>query len=208
MGTKPAKEALQSLLKSGNISRAVYIDDVFAFQGEVDVEQALGWFSEALAKSSEKTLALVTVTYPVPDDDILRTEFREKWNHLSLEKKADVVNGLSEVLNSQLGKDKDMASKLKQLFPVEFDYREVSPSVWMKQKNQILADIPENSRVICLFDQDLSAESGFTDKGSLSGGGLLKDLVDSHDKSNLLCGILSHTIDSIKAEHNYRETFT
>lgn len=207
MGTELAKEAFQNLLDSGNISRAVYIDDVFAFQDEVDVEQVLGWFSQALTKSPEKTLALVSVVYPVPDDDIWRIQFREKWNQLNSDEKANVVNGLSDVLNSQLSKDKEVALRLRQLFPAEFPYFEVSPSVWMKQKNQILADIPENSRVICLFDQDLSAESGFTDTGAFSGGGLLKDLIDSHNESNLLCGILSHTIASIEAEYNYHENF-
>ena len=58
MGTKSAKEALQNLLNSGNISRAVYIDDVFAFRGEVDVEQALGWFSQALTKAPKKNTSV------------------------------------------------------------------------------------------------------------------------------------------------------
>jgi len=206
MAIEPAN-ALQSLLEAGNVHRAVYIDDVFAFRGEVDVEQALGWFSQALTKSEEKTLALVRVTYPVPDDDIWRIEFREKWDKLSTDERENVVNGLSDVLNSQLTKDKKAASELRQLFPAEFDYREISPSVWMSQKNQILADTPENSRVVCLFDQDLSAQTGFTSTGALSGGGLLKDLIDSDDEHNLLCGILSHTISSIEAEHDYHRTF-
>jgi hypothetical protein len=206
MATEPAK-TLQSLLEAGHISRAIYIDDVFAFQGEVDVEQVLGWFSQALVQSQEKTLGLITIPYPVPDDDIWRTAFREKWNHLNSDEKVKIINSLSGILNSQLSKDKEVASQLKDLFPAEFDYYEVSPSVWIKQKDQILADAPEDSRVICLFDQDLSAESGFTNTGAFSGGGLLKDLIDSHKETCLLCGILSHTIQSIEAEHDYHKIF-
>mgnify|MGYP001339236219 CR=1 FL=1 len=207
MALELAKDALKSLLESGNISRAVYVDDVFTFRGEADVEQILGWFAQALAKSQEKALSLVKVTYPVPDDDIWRTELRGKWGQFSVDERANIVEGLSEILNSQLTKDKQVASQLSQLFPAGFDYREISPSDWFAQRSHILADMPKSSRVICIFDQDLSAEASFTDKGTLSGGGLLKNLIDNYDQPNLLCGILSHTISSIEVEHNYHKTF-
>lgn len=202
-----AKEVLHSLLSLGNIARTVYIDDVFAYQDVVDTELAIGWFGRALAEFPDKALKLISVSYPVPDEDIWRVEFREKWEQLSSSDKTKIVDTLAETINPRLFKDKVAASQLKSLFPSEFDFREVSPSVWIKQKNQLLAGIPENSRIICLFDQDLSEESGFRDKGPSSGGGLLKDLVDDQNKLNLICGILSHTIPSIKDEHDYHEKF-
>ncbi len=68
MKTDAAKLALQRLLDASGISHVVYIDDVFAFQQEVDVEQAIGWFAQALSRSEERSLALVSVIYPVDDD--------------------------------------------------------------------------------------------------------------------------------------------
>ncbi len=206
MKTDAAKLALQRLLDASGISHVVYIDDVFAFQQEVDVEQAIGWFAQALSRSEERSLALVSVIYPV-DDDIWRSEFRSKWSQLNPNERMEIIVGLSGILNSQLTKDTEIASQLMKLFPTSFDYRQLSPSAWIEQKHVILAETSRDSRIICLFDQDLSAESGFAATGSQSGGGLLKDLMENRKDSTVLCGILSHTIPSIEHESDYYRTF-
>lgn len=205
--TTEAQKTLRDLLKSGNIGQAVYVDDIFAFNDAADVEQMIGWFTQALEKSQDQALALVKITYPVPDDDIWRTEFRTKWMQLESSDRTGVINGLIEILNSQLSKDRKVATILNDLFPEKFLFHEISPSTWLQQRDRILAETPKNTRLVCLFDQDLSAELGFTEIGARSGGGLLKELIEGQQDPSILCGILSHTIASIEAEHAHHGTF-
>lgn len=206
MAAKP-EFVLQSLLEVSGIGRVIYVDDVFAFRGDVEVEQAIGWFSQALRISPDRARELVSVTFPVSDEDTWRMEFREKWEEMDLTDRKNVTDDLSKILNSQLGRDEEVASQLRQLFPAEFDYHEVSPSFWVEQRKTLLADMPPNSRVVCLFDQDLSAEEGFSEKGPRSGGGLLKDLIAEDNENTCICAIFSHTIKTIDDEYDYHRAF-
>lgn len=207
MTNDAAAVALEQLIKAANISRTVYVDDIFAFQDDIEVEQAIGWFAQALAMSQDRSLALMQVTFRGPDDDIWRQEFRDKWERLTRDERIAITNGISGILNSQLKRDNVVASKLKQLFPSEFDYREVSPSSWNQNKHEMLADESDDSCIICLFDLDLSADSGFSSTGAMSGGGLLKELLASQRGSKVFCGIFSHTIASIEDEGDYLQEF-
>lgn len=200
------RKLFEQIFRPLNITTFVYVDDVFAFN-ELDVEKAIGWFADVLAKDSKQALELIAVPYPVPDEDIWKRDFRIKWANLPPKDQGNTIRKLKLLLNSQLETDTQVTQKIKRILPDNISYEALSPSKWQEKKRDLLANSSDNSKILCLFDQDLRHDLGFSEKGSLSGGGLLNEIVNGEHSAHVICGILSHTIPEIKDEIDYRKDF-
>lgn len=207
--TAKAASAIQNLLAQGRVQTVVYIDDLFTQQAPIGVEQIIGWFTQALAESKLRVLDIIDVTYPAPDDYIWQSELRNSWEKLSPLEQAEVASKIRDVLSIDGNEvsDKTYATHVRSLFPAKFDYREMPPSQWVKERDAILAELSEGKCMVFLFDQDLSADSGFTKSGTQSGMGLLQSLVTSVSPEKVVCGILSHIIPSVDDEYQFHLKF-
>ncbi len=200
------RELLEQIFTPLNIKTLVYVDDVFAFN-DLEVEKVVGWFADALAKDPQKATKIIAVPYPVPDEDIWKRDFRSKWANLPPGEQRNTIEQLKLLLNSQLEADTKVTQKIGKILPRHISYEAWSPSTWQEKKGDLLADSSDDSKILCLFDQDLRHDIGFREKGSLSGGGLLNEIVSGEHSTHVICGILSHTIPAIKDEINYRKDF-
>ena len=207
-GQTPAKTALSSLLSAYKITRFVYVDDYFANDPNEDVENIIGKFQHALENSQDDARKIVPLPWSVADEDIWKIELRNHWDAASNEEKLRINQSLSDLLNPRSEKDKIAIDGLQSLIEGLCEYRPIRPSEWNKQREQILAEVSEQGRALCLFDQDLSAETGFTSTGSFSGGGLVKELTeDSRSTHHIVCGIFTHKINAAEEEYDYQQTF-
>jgi hypothetical protein len=194
-----ARQAIGNILQVLKITRVVYIDDVF--EEKQSIAKIIGWFAEAYSKSPAETSTLVPeIPFGAPDE-VWRQELSTQWEKLNSDKRKEIIARLLEMCGNQLAADFEAASKMKGLFPRNANFTELSPSLWEQQKSLILGGASTETRILCLFDQDLSEGSGFTSSGARSGIGLLQDVVNRDVvRSSVICGLVTHTITSLESE--------
>lgn len=191
---KLAKQAIETILQELSITQVVYVDDVFAEKQNVGT--VIGWFAEALQKAPDEVRKLaVGIPFDAPYE-VWSRALQERWHQLDADRRKEIAVRLSEILNTPLAQDVQLASELRKFFPEGMPFLELSPSAWLENEKVILANASAESRALCLFDQDLSYADGFTSTGSRSGIGLLRNVAS--DK--VVCGLLTHTIVSIEDE--------
>jgi len=197
-GLRLARQAVSELLKVRGVTEVVYVDDVF--QKRHEIGKVIGWFANAYRKAPDETQALMPETPFDAEDNVWRQELRRRWVGLGTEEQTTKAIELSRILGTPLAEDTVAAQKLASVFPRKLTPSELSPSEWEDRKGEILARASDESRVLCLFDQDLSEAEGFASDGPRSGIGLLRDATENYADINIICGLLTHTISSLEGE--------
>lgn len=184
-----AKNFLAKIFEELHIKVFICIDDVYALkEGH---ELAIGWFDKALeANLHNKCIELLSeVPFDGPDE-IWKRKLGEIWDTFEEEKKTSIFRDLGQLVGfSNLDRDLERATALKELIPDGVEFRELSPDAWKNDKESIISQASEDNRILCLFDQELKYGS------IIPGGGisLLKDQQLSQ-KNTIVCGLYSHLI--------------
>ena len=190
------KDAIGRILTSLKISKVIYIDDIF--EAGQDVERVIGWFSVAFATAPEKCNELIPSVPFNDSDNIWRTEFRKVWEGMEIGEQQNIIAEIVKIVGEEtVAEDLKVISILRGLFPRKYRPIEKGPSTWSEQEEVLLNDASEDSRILCLFDQDLSlaSTSGFTSTGTKSGIGLLKNALTKYSDGNVIYGLLTHTLN-------------
>lgn len=193
-----AKQKLQLITRATNISQIVYVDDFF--EARFDVEVVIAWLNgvpEHQTADLQKTLPGINLDTPF---EVWTHDLRVFWEGLPPERQREVALSISAIIGTRFSQDYQVVTRLSDYFPRKIAPHTLSPSEWIQQRDHILETATPESKVLCIFDQDLSEAAGFQSNGSRSGIGLLKDLIDQGKTESVVCCLLTHTITSLENE--------
>ena len=165
--------SIKELLRLTNVERLIYVDDKF------DVVQRENEFL-GLVKSKKNTGAEFDF---IPDidmipDPVFEAKMKELWAHSTDRERISFLDGLET-------KDENTVpiGILNKYFSEVLTT--LSPQKWVETKDNLLADIQGDNKVLCLFDSDLGA-------GERSGQDLARTILTGEHKHKIYCGIFSH----------------
>lgn len=196
-----AKQAIQELLQTLNITTVVNIDDVYA--QSTGISEVIGIVYEVKTTnldSLKKIFVSLDINWDASEKDVWIRQLREGWENLRVDQQQEVYTELAKLTDTQWIKDLSVSKRLEKAFPRKINLLPLSPSQWLKEKDKLLKQTSEHERMLCLFDQDLSSEEGFGSEGPRSGIGLLRELLESGTSEHVICGVLTHKISSIENE--------
>jgi len=195
-----AKQAIQSLIGQLEVTQIIYVDDYF--EARFDVEVIIGWLyniQEQHFVEIEEILPGITLNAA---REIWTREIRNLWGGWSSDQQKGAAAKISAILGTRFSQDYQVANRLSKYFPRRISPRTLSPSEWVKQREQILNGASPKAKILCMFDQDLSEASGFQDAGPKSGMGLIREILSRGLQEIVICCILTHTISSTENEMN------
>ncbi|MEN4011386.1 MAG: hypothetical protein ROW48_05090 [Bellilinea sp.] len=193
-----AKQAIQSLVGQLDITQIIYVDDYF--EARFDVEVIIGW----LYRIPEHHFAVIEELLPGISlgaaPEIWTRGIRNLWEGWPLETQKERAARISAILGTRFSQDYQVANRLSEYFPRRIAPKTLSPSEWIGQREQILSEASPKSKILCMFDQDLSEASDFQDAGPKSGMGLIQEIINRGLQDVVICCLLTHTISSVENE--------
>lgn len=183
-----AQTAVREILAALQVARVVCVDDTYA--DEPSIEEVV----VAACSLEEDTLkkALPEIGESIPEDqDILKEKIRRLWNELDepvLSKRTKDILTAERLQGGEETDDLGDASILSEVIPNDM-LLPLSLKRWEEQRDQLLGE-DADQHTLFLFDQDLSG-----DGGDVQGGiKIISSLLAQDDTSNLICGLLTHTV--------------
>jgi hypothetical protein len=160
VGKDPVAEATASLehvFRTLNLTRVLYVDDVFE-----DPPGSTDWlasFIEARA-IDEQALAALLPDVPIEVEDVWLDEARRWWDGADFEERARVMRGLESLIGgTKTVLDYTAPEELEELLPDFVDFVKIQPGEWPEKQEQLTASDPAN-RILCLFDINLGEGGG------------------------------------------------
>lgn len=187
-----SKQAVESILNAFEVTKVVYVDD--ANSGDTPL------IENVVASALNIGTAMLKELFPelnaanLNDSDILKQHVKEVW--LQLEPSTQLIRGTAllqadQKINGTDICDEIYVSILSGLVSEE-KLVNLSPAQWEEQENQYI-QASKDERILFLFDRDFSNANNVGD----SDGGIkiIEKLLGKNDTGNLICGLLTHTIN-------------
>ena len=183
-----ARSSAKKILDALKIARVVCVDDLYedAFPIE-DVVIA------ACTLETNKLQELIPELTSIPDDkDVLKESIRRVWETIpDREARAEKILATARLL--EVGEiteadDPGDASILSEVIPPDMLIT-LSPSEWKSNSERLLKE-ETTTPTLFLFDQDFSDAGGEKDAGIK----IIAGLLGRRDSTNLICGLLTHTV--------------
>lgn len=183
-----ARDAISTLFDVLKIRTVCFVDD--RFRANREPEAMVAWLDEAHRQSPDEVRELFPgLPFAAPGLGWVE-EFRTEWAGMEEDQQSDILVKLFLISEDPNDADSGQQAALRDFIPDRFELLEIGPQEWLERRDDILARASTETRVLCLFDQDLShAAGGFTATGTRSGIGLLKEVSDNDD---VICALLSH----------------
>lgn len=195
-----AQKVISEILNRLNIKSVIYVDDVF--EQKIRIEKILGWVTQGYqAFPNELEQLLPDVILDDPDQRVLSDTFNHYWQSLNDVQKEEFIESLVKICGNRMVFSKDLigVTNIKAYFGDLIDF--VTPSDWVSTKKKIILETSSpKSKYLCLFDHNLSEAATFQEEGSRSGAGLIHDLLSTDNHENVICGLVTHTIQDIPTE--------
>ncbi|MCF8256419.1 MAG: hypothetical protein K9J06_02635 [Flavobacteriales bacterium] len=195
-----AKSAIHTMAGIRNIKKVIVIDDIVDYHP--DVEPLFGWI-RSLDEGGRLNVETQCAEIKINSEpyDVVVAEIRELWAEWDQVKKAKILRKVAEATKNEfdpsIQKDLSALSNLKNCLQ-DIDFIEISPSQWRSDKSILLERPPQDGRILCLIDKDLSRCSGFSPE---SGVTLLKEVV-GEKHAHVIVGIISHQFEvATEVEH-------
>jgi len=112
-----AKDVVTQILKALKVSQVVFVDDIFSFSKQPQIEQVLGHFSALVYSNPDIANAVFEKAFNLDNDDIWRSEFLECWNLLSQDEKWTKFQKIIGLLGVFPATDFALKDRLQALFP-------------------------------------------------------------------------------------------
>ena len=206
---KPGADMLADILDPLNIRTIVCIDDVYMKSGELPIEAVLTVIASGLMNEEQRSRiesVFPDVEFGDPLDEDWRLSVREVWQDRAESDREGIGNLLAEVTGSVIDEDRESVSQLQSLTEALPDVNlvELSPVDWLEKSSSILAAASAETRILCLFDQDLQ-NAGLGADGGLE---LIEGVIKANQPlgvPNVICGLLSHTFSKEDEEDRWRQ---
>jgi hypothetical protein len=199
-----ARQALKNIFDTLLIEKIVYVDDTFDFK--LDVEVVIGDIQVASPEEITNLNELIPGVEIELENDVWKTSVRDYWDSLDRAHKTEFGIQIAKVLNNKLDLSSEadyiVSKRVKELVPENCVLHELSPSDWEDTADELMSSASPNSKLLCIFDQDLSrsSEAGYTSAGSKSGSGLMRNAIEKYKNENVFYVLFSHTIESVEGE--------
>lgn len=197
---------LGELLAILNIKEAYYIDDY----NKIDILPLVITSAKSLFVLG-KTDVLATIfeekiEINVPDEDVFGEQIYTTWDSfLDAEKEKITLQILSSNESDFNILDYTRTRELQQSFPKEH-LKLINPDEWESIFSELEKKYNGDSKVLILFDQDLSKAEGERFKnGAILGQHLILNLKKSSIKDNVYCALITHLITDTSQELTERD---
>jgi len=183
-----ARNAVKDMLAALHVSRVVCVDDTYS--DEPSIENVIVAACNLDADTLKRILPEIGDTVP-EDQDILTEQIRRLWNKLDEKIKPDRTKDIlaaERLRGNEETDDQGDASILNDIIPDDM-LLQLSPKSWEQRQDELIAEDSEQHSLF-LFDQDLSEDGGDV----LGGIKIISSILARDDTSNLICGLLTHTI--------------
>jgi len=195
-----AIETTVNLLDTENIAHIIYVDDKFDIEGQKEVYKArLIELKNNENYIESNTFNDIDWTGPIPRFESLILDL---WD--ASENKSELLYEVCTYV-----RDEDSANIIPTL-EIKNCYGDriklMTPDEWVTDKYQIIKDLEEGKRALCLFDFEF--QSGNKLIPGRNGAELAKLLIDEQDcTERVVCGIFSHKFTE-EQEDEYREKYS
>jgi hypothetical protein len=206
-GLEEAKNLIAQIFEHFKIQVVINVDDIY--ENSVAIEDVIGLIADVVAENPDNLRELaeemsIDFTSPL---DVWSSAIRETWDKNSSDEQKSLALRLAAFVKPKPGQsqaiqrisDNFIATRLRVHLPNEetIKFYPCAPSAWENISESLLDNAAPNSRVLCLFDQDLSGTSGFNDS---SGSQLMKNVISKYGTGSIICGLLTHKIPDVESE--------
>ncbi len=185
---------IEQIVSNLSISRIYFIDDAV----NLNTEKAtfIGLVEAVIADGKLNKLREINIQNAInfnTDEAVLIDHINEVWDQikpgkqLNYYRKIYTIAGQPEAIN-----DLNVSNHLKEFFPdnlIEF----LTPNQWDEQRAEILQNIPEDNRIVILFDQDLKLADGRFSEG-IQGEQLIVEQKGEANAAKVIMALFTHTI--------------
>ncbi|PHK27270.1 hypothetical protein VF13_41735, partial [Nostoc linckia z16] len=195
-----AIETTVNLLDTENIAHIIYVDDKFDIEGQKEVYKA----RLIELKNNENYIGSDTFngldwTGPIPRFESLILEL---WD--ASENKSELLYEVCTHIRDEDSANIIPALEIKNCYGDRIKL--MTPDEWVTDKYQIIKDLEEGKRALCLFDFEF--QSGNKLIPGRNGAELAKLLIDEQDcTERVVCGIFSHKFTE-EQEDEFREKYS
>lgn len=195
-----AIETTVNLLDTENIAHIIYVDDKFDIEGQKEVYKArLIELKNSENYIGSNTFNGIDWTGPMPRFESLILEL---WD--ASENKSDLLYEVCTYVRDEDSANIIPALEIKNCYGDRIKL--MTPDEWVTDKYQIIKDLEEGKRALCLFDFEF--QSGNKLIPGRNGAELAKLLIDEQDcTERVVCGIFSHKFTE-EQEDEYREKYS
>ena len=189
--TEEAQKALRLLFDSANITRVYYVDDIFefvddraAFIGKIDALLAMG-------KGEDLQKRFTDFDFDAPVE-VWTSVIEENW--YDVKKRGNYWTLLFQISGEDKAFKMDLKAKNKivEYIPKDVEAVYMAPSQWEKERQEILAGLPGDSKALFLFDNVFThSPAPLNEKQGLD---FISEIVDSEYVPSIVCGLITHTI--------------
>jgi len=192
-------DKIQELLNHLAITKVYFIDD--AINTDTGKETFKGVVNSIISKGKIEELQAINLQgIDFSQEEILSQHIDEVWDDLNpgkqmgYFKKVYGIDGTPEAMN-----DFNVSNGLQAFFnngQIEF----LTPNEWEDKNDKILSEIPEDKKILVIFDQDLKlAEGRFKDQ-LVQGEQLILELKQKNVSDKVIVSLLTHTVTSCEEE--------
>lgn len=195
-----AIETTVNLLDTENIAHIIYVDDKFDIEGQKEVYKA----RLIELKNNENYIGSDTFnsldwTGPIPRFESLILEL---WD--ASENKSELLYEVCTHIRDEDSANIIPALEIKNCYGDRIKL--MTPDEWVTDKYQIIKDLEEGKRALCLFDFEFQSGNKFIP--GRNGVELAKLLIDEQNcTERVVCGIFSHKFTE-EQEDEYREKYS
>ncbi|XJR89518.1 hypothetical protein ACH34E_01535 [Elizabethkingia anophelis] len=195
-----AIETTVDLLDAENIAHIVYIDDKFDIEAQKEVYKA----RLIELKTNEKYIeserfSNIDWSGPMPR---FQTLIMKLWE--ATDNKSELLYEVCTHIRDEDSANIIPALEIKNCYGDRIKL--MTPDEWIKDKYQLIKELEEGKRALCLFDFEF--QSGNTLIPGRNGAHLAKSLIEEQDcVEKVLCGIFSHKFTE-EDEDRFREEYS
>jgi hypothetical protein len=195
-----AIETTFNLLDTENIAHIIYVDDKFDIEGQKEVYKArLIELKNNENYIGSNTFNGIDWTGPIPRFESLILEL---WD--ASENKSELLYEVCTHIRDEDSANIIPALEIKSCYGDRIKL--MTPDEWVTEKYQIIKDLEEGKRALCLFDFEF--QSGNKLIPGRNGAELAKLLIDEPDcTERVVCGIFSHKFTE-EQEDEFREKYS
>lgn len=191
-----AIETTTSLLDVENIDHIIYIDDKFDIEGQKEIYKAY------LIELKNKGAYIISAKFDTIDWEGPMPRFEslilELWE--TTENKSELLYEVCKYIEDEGTANIIPALEIKKCYGNRIKL--MTPDEWVKDKYQMIKDLDDTKRALCLFDFEF--QSGNTLIQGRNGAELAKLLIEEEGCSErVICGIFSHKFTE-EEEDDYR----
>lgn len=211
--TKTPQQYIEEIFAIFKITKVINVDDIYESTMAVDdVIAALSRLWPDTRDSIPKIFQDADLNNYLSDIELFNVIARQKWDECTLDEQREIVARLAQTIGTTIGfqeretqkiGDQLVAKRLQAQIPTAVSFSMLTPLQWTRAIDRLLADATPDTKVLCLFDQDLSGSEGF---GEDSGAQFLKAVINKETNGNVICGLLTHKIAQADDEYNGWDT--